>query len=103
VTRFVRAWPAIIGLVAGVGLNIYLWLCVESVSWLWWNVFGFLLTLAVACGLSLPGLAARKRGPVEGRHEEPKTREDMVRYALLAAATVGIILISWGLGALVSR
>ncbi len=35
---------AIIGLVIGVGFNIFLWKYYGSaVSWLWWNVFGFVL------------------------------------------------------------
>jgi len=38
----------IIGLVAGVGFNIFLWQYYGSaVSWLWWNVFGFVLTFGI--------------------------------------------------------
>ena len=36
---------AVIGLAIGVGFNIFLWQFYGSaVSWLWWNVFGFVLT-----------------------------------------------------------
>ena len=43
----------IIAMLAGVGCNVVLWQFFEGVSWLWWNVTGCLVTLAVA----LPGSA----------------------------------------------
>jgi len=100
VTRFVTCWPAIIGLFAGVALNAFLWVRVESVSWLWWNVFGFVVSLAVACLLSLPGLgkAAAAAAAEPARELEKTTRVDWTRYAVLAGATVAIVVISWGLG-----
>ena len=36
---------AILGLAGGVATNIFLWLFVPSVSWLWWNAIGFFLAL----------------------------------------------------------
>jgi Na+/proline symporter len=39
--------PAIAGLVSGVAVNLYLWLFVPSVSWLWWNAIGFMIATAV--------------------------------------------------------
>lgn len=38
------------GLVAGVGVNLYLWLSGASVHWMWWNLIGFVVTVAV-CSL----------------------------------------------------
>ena len=35
---------ACIGLLVGFLLNIVLWIFFPSVSWLWWNVFGFIAT-----------------------------------------------------------
>ena len=35
---------AIAGLILGIAINGLLWLFVPSVSWLWWNVIGFLVT-----------------------------------------------------------
>ena len=103
VTRFVRCWPAILGLCIGVALNIYLWIAVPSVSWLWWNVFGFLAALAVACLLSLPALKGpRSEAEDEQREEEPTSTKEMVWYGALIAATIVIIAISWGLGSLVT-
>lgn len=38
-----------LGLVAGVGTNIIIWLFVPNIFWFWWNVIGF----AVTCGVSI--------------------------------------------------
>ncbi len=38
---------AIAGLAAGVGLNLFCWAALPTVSWLWWNVFGFLMSAGV--------------------------------------------------------
>lgn len=43
----VRQLPVLAGLSAGVGLNLYLWMCQPGVAWMWWNVFGFALCFAV--------------------------------------------------------
>ena len=51
-TQRVRGWQAIAGLLAGVLLNAGCWLYLPSVSWLWWNVFGFVLTVSLALSLS---------------------------------------------------
>lgn len=40
-----------LGLVAGLALNVGLWLFVPSVFWMWWNVTGFVATAGVAIGL----------------------------------------------------
>ena len=43
----------IIGLIIGVGFNIFLWQFYGSaVSWLWWNVFGFFLTFGIGYVIS---------------------------------------------------
>ena len=38
---------AIAGLIGGVAMNLYLWLFIPSVSWLWWNAIGFTLTVFI--------------------------------------------------------
>jgi Na+/proline symporter len=48
---------ALRGLAAGMALNAALWLGAPGVSWLWWNVFGCLATLAVAGLSALPQVA----------------------------------------------
>ena len=43
------------GLLAGFGLNLLCWQFVPQLSWLWWNVFGFMATVLVGYGVSLAG------------------------------------------------
>jgi SSS family solute:Na+ symporter len=43
------------GLLAGFGLNLFCWQFVAQLSWLWWNVFGFIATVLVGYGVSLAG------------------------------------------------
>ncbi len=47
-TKRVDGKNAITGLVAGVLLNLLLWKFAPNISWLWWNVIGFLTSFAVA-------------------------------------------------------
>ena len=37
-----------LGILAGVGVNTFLWLFVPSVFWFWWNAIGALVTIGVA-------------------------------------------------------
>lgn len=43
----------IIGTLAGVGFNVCLWLFVPSVYWMWWNLFGLVVTCVVTVFVSL--------------------------------------------------
>ena len=45
-TQSVTGWGARVGFVAGFTSNLMLWLGAPEVSWLWWNVSGFLITVA---------------------------------------------------------
>ncbi len=54
-SRKIGAAAVKIGLISGIGINIILWLF-TSISWMWWNVSGFLGTVGVAWLLSRPGL-----------------------------------------------
>ena len=51
-SKKVQAIGANIGIVAGVGLNIYLWLAVPEVFWFWWNAIGFCVASVMALLLS---------------------------------------------------
>ena len=42
-----------VGLLAGVGLNVYLWLGAPQIFWLWWNVIGCVVTISVALIISV--------------------------------------------------
>ena len=47
-TRRLKGWTAIAGMISGVVVNLGLWLFAPKVSWMWWNVAGFLITILVA-------------------------------------------------------
>lgn len=51
--RKVNTIGANTGLLAGVGVNIYLWLCVPEVFWFWWNVVGAIVTLVIGLLVSM--------------------------------------------------
>ncbi len=44
----VNGLGANVGLLAGVGLNIYLWLAVPEIFWFWWNAIGAVVAFVVA-------------------------------------------------------
>ncbi len=46
---------ACLGLLAGFLLNLYCWQFLPELSWLWWNVFGFLMTFVVGLLISFKG------------------------------------------------
>jgi len=46
---------AVVGIVAGFAVNLYLWVYVPSVSWLWWNVIGCVVTVGIGYAISLFG------------------------------------------------
>ncbi|WP_269538709.1 sodium:solute symporter family transporter [Cerasicoccus fimbriatus] len=47
-TKFIGARAAVVGLIAGLVSNGLLWKFAEDVSWLWWNVFGFVVAWVIA-------------------------------------------------------
>ena len=51
-----------LGIAAGVGINVYLWLFVPSIFWFWWNAIGGVTTLVVGYFASLvfPTVVAEK-------------------------------------------
>ncbi len=52
-TKRTHALGANIGIVIGVGLNMYLWLYVPEVFWFWWNAIGCVVTLVVGYVISI--------------------------------------------------
>lgn len=52
-TKRTHALGANIGIIAGVGLNIYLWLYVPQIFWFWWNAIGCITTMIVAYSVSI--------------------------------------------------
>jgi SSS family solute:Na+ symporter len=43
------------GILAGVGFNLFLWLAMPGVYWMWWNMTGFLAAVGVSYIVSLLG------------------------------------------------
>jgi SSS family transporter len=41
------------GFLAGFLFNLFLWISFPEISWLWWNLFGFLVTFGLGYGISL--------------------------------------------------
>lgn len=96
-TRFVSGTDVRIGIFAGIATNVILWQ-VTSVSWLWWNCVGFIVTVAVALGVHMAvaspgqrslGIIFRPRlGAVEGIGPS---------HVTVIGFTILIIAISYGL------
>ena len=42
----------IVGTLVGVAFNIYIWLAHAEIFWMWWNLFGLLVTCIITWGLS---------------------------------------------------
>ena len=41
------------GILAGIAFNLYLWLVIPGMHWMWWNVFGFLAAAVITFFISL--------------------------------------------------
>ena len=52
ISKKANAGGVLIGIIAGVLFNLILWLGFPAVYWMWWNVFGFLVTAAVSLAAS---------------------------------------------------
>ena len=83
------------GLLAGVAVNIFMWLVVgEQVFWFWWNAIGFFVSLLVAWTVNLVTTS-----PGTGQSVEPGEPEPLwTRWNLfLLVYFAGMILVSIGL------
>ena len=76
-TRRAHGGGAIAGLVLGISVNASLWVFAPLISWLWWNVIGFVVTFAVGF---IMGSLAVKPGPRSeiGKQLDPETLESSV-------------------------
>jgi SSS family solute:Na+ symporter len=52
-TRRASGKGTVVGILSGYAINTFFWIMVPQVSWLWWNVIGFLGTFLVGYFLSL--------------------------------------------------
>jgi len=94
-TRRASEAGAVSGLIAGVGFNIFLWQFWGSeVSWLWWNVSGFLVSFGVGYGLSRIIAAKAFQGEFTlGINEIIKGVSSRKRYYLALLAAFAAMLI----------
>jgi solute carrier family 5 (sodium-dependent multivitamin transporter), member 6 len=79
-TKKTNAYGSKIGLILGIGVNMYLWLLLPELSWFWWNITGFATTALFGYVSSLIVLY------YAGRPANTKQN-----YILLAVLTLG-----WG-------
>ncbi len=88
-TRRVDQRAVLCGLAAGFAVDVWFWLALPSVSWLWWNVIGFLTTSVVA--LLVPSRAAALAGHEVAFDGEALARRWWPSYGLLAAWALVIL------------
>lgn len=81
---------AVGGLLGGVLTNLFLWVFVPSVSWLWWNVVGFLITTLIIIGGSY--FLKIKFKPLPQIALPPEKRVWKLVYFLLVLYTGSLIL-----------
>lgn len=103
-TRRANATGAVVGLLGGFLANVGLWLFAPGVSWLWWNLIGFVVSFAIGYGVSLMGPAPSK--DLEGLvydadmdHSKLYRINWAPRYLLMAGYTVVMVGACVGLGA----
>jgi len=107
-TRRCNGFGATSGLIGGFLINVYLWVYQPGVSWLWWNVIGFVVAFAVGYVLSIlrsAQIARKTEAQLEGliydREAMAKFEYRLnwpVRYAWMFAYTLAMIAFSYYLG-----
>lgn len=98
-TKKVHGTNAIVGLLSGIVFNLYCWLALPNVSWLWWNVGGFIVCyLTAIVSTQLLYSAAKQVGYVS--HLNPDTQESQIQTYLDKESSInwknGVLgLIAW--------
>jgi SSS family transporter len=96
-TRRVNGQGALCGLIAGFSGNLWLWRYAPDISWLWWNVIGFLVAYAAGYVISLifPAPEATKLSGTLYRRDDPQRsaprRNWRFYYLILALYGSGIL------------
>ncbi len=96
-TRYANENGAIGALVSGLAANAALWLLAPQVSWLWWNVFGFVVAFILGSIISLAtgGNTKELSGLVWYRGVEKEFNYQVnwpARYRLMAMYSVAMVL-----------
>ena len=88
----INAIGANVGILAGVGINVYLWLFVPEVFWFWWNAIGAVVTLLV--GLLVSMLTTSKSSTKEVNTISFQWEFDATKAVILIGFFVAIVLFS---------
>jgi SSS family solute:Na+ symporter len=93
-TRWATPLGAKVGVTVGILLNLYLWLGVPQLSWLWWNAIGMLMAVLTAFVVSRTWPREAEIVALDPR--EPARINWPLRYALVVVYFFGIIgLCAW--------
>ena len=97
-SKRVHGTGAVCALLLGIAFNVYCWLMLPNISWLWWNVGGFV----IACGVGVLSSLLYKPASQEyyAEHLNPDTLEKRVKNYLTTESNVnwrlrGIYLVAW--------
>ncbi|MGR3221424.1 MAG: hypothetical protein ACUZ8H_16630 [Candidatus Anammoxibacter sp.] len=75
------------GVLTGVGFNLFLWIAVPGVFWIWWNLFGLVIAVIVTFVISMltspPKPEQIKSYTLEGSGMFKQERQWIKIYALL--------------------
>ncbi len=95
-TRWANARAIKLGIIAGIVLNILLWQ-LTSISWLWWNLTGFIAVVIVALAFSIGGIARKVSHTIsmELEAEKPSKINWPTIYVIVGLYTLLIILVSY--------
>lgn len=88
-TRWATPLGVKVGVSVGMLTNLYLWLGIPQLSWLWWNAVGMIV--AVVTGFVVSRAFPQKTNTVLLGREEPPRVNWPLRYALIVAYFFGII------------
>jgi SSS family transporter len=97
-TKRTTAMGVNIGIIAGVGLNVYLWQFVPEVFWFWWNAIGAATTIIVGYGLSLVLGGETKEDHDFERHVEHSPRNIAILIGFFLFMIVFCLLLPGWLG-----
>jgi len=91
--KSINARGANFGILAGVAVNVYLWLFVPEVFWFWWNAVGAIVTLLV--GLITSMIFKDKHEPDKASILSFSTEWDKSKTAILLIFFVLIVVFSY--------
>ncbi|HHB79779.1 MAG TPA: sodium transporter [Saprospiraceae bacterium] len=89
----VHSLGANVGLLAGVLVNVYLWLFVPEIFWFWWNAFGAVVTLAIGYLVSLV-IPGESHGTTGIKDLFSRIELDKPKVLILFAFFILIVLVS---------